>query len=287
MAYFTHQKIINLTWNRSGPIITQVRAYVGLMDNMCGVVQALKIMLRGGCGPPQDNEVRCGCGPSLCGAVWVRVGVDAGLAFQTAKISIKDTIFLGIYVDENINWGQHIEHCRKTLSSGLYPMNAAKRTLGTYHFRILYFCLIHPCISYGNVLCGNSFQNHIRKIETLQKKAIRIITRSSYDEYTTISAHGYLKLADIHDLSIYLFINNFVHHIVPRPLTTMFKYHSEVHGHATRHSDDPRIPIVPTVRRSMNYRGPYMWMNLDDKLKKISSNNSFKCQMKKLTIVEY
>ena len=49
---------------------------------------------------------------------------------------------------------------------------------------------------------------------------------------------GILKLADIHDLSIYLFMSDFVHHI-PRPLETMFKYHSEVHGHATRHSDDP------------------------------------------------
>ena len=100
---------------------------------------------------------------------------------------------------------------------------------------------------------------------------------------------GILKLADIHDLSIYLFMYDVAHHIVPRPLETMFKYHSEVHGHATRHSDDPRIPIVRTelVRRSINYRGPYLWMNLDDKLKKISSKNSFKCQMKKRTIMEY
>ena len=59
----------------SGPIIAQVRAFAGLMAIRavrCGAVRALQIMLRGGCGPPQDNEVRCGCGPSLCGAVWVR-----------------------------------------------------------------------------------------------------------------------------------------------------------------------------------------------------------------------
>ena len=75
--------------------------------------------------------------------------------------------FLGIYIDENMNWGPHIEHCRKKMSSGLYAMNAAKRTLGTDHLRILYFSLIHPYISYGNVLWGKSYQKHIRKIETL------------------------------------------------------------------------------------------------------------------------
>ena len=90
---------------------------------------------------------------------------------------------------------------------------------------------------------------------------------------------GILKLADIHDLSIYLFTYDFVHHLVPRPLVQK----------SLRHSDDPRISIVRTelVRRSKNYRGPNLWMHLDDKLKKISSKNSFKCQMKKRTIMEY
>ena len=120
-----------------------------------------------------------------------------------------------------MNWGPHIEHCRKKISSGLYAMNAAKRTLGTDHLRILYFSLIHPYISYGNVLWGKSYQKHIRKIETLQKKAIRIITKSSYNEHTSplYRRMGILKLADIHDLSIYLFMYDFVHHIVSTSTT--------------------------------------------------------------------
>ena len=119
-----------------------------------------------------------------------------------------------------------LSHCRKKISSGLYAMNAAKRTLGTDHLRKLYFSLIHPYISYGNLLWGKSYQKHIRQIETLQKKAIRIITKSSYNEHTSplYRRMGILKLADIHDLSIYLFMYDFVHYIVPRPLETMFKY---------------------------------------------------------------
>ena len=92
-------------------------------------------------------------------------------------------MLISIYIDENMNWGPHIEHCRKNISSGLYAMNAAKRTLGTDHLRILYFSLIHPYINYGNLLWGMSYQKHIRKIETLQKKAIGIITKSSYHHY--------------------------------------------------------------------------------------------------------
>ena len=117
---------------------------------------------------------------------------------------------------------------------------------GTDHLRILYFILINPYMSYGNVLWGNSHQMHIRKIETLQKKPMRIITKSSYNEHTSPLYRRIffsLKLADIHDLSMYLFMHDF---------------------------EDPRIPLIRTelVRRSMNYRGPYLWMNLDDKLKK-------------------
>ena len=71
---------------------------------------------------------------------------------------VKYTKCLGIYIDENMNCGPHIEHCIKKICSGLYAMNAAKRTRGTDHLRILYFCLIHPYISYGNVLWCKSYK---------------------------------------------------------------------------------------------------------------------------------
>ena len=32
---------------------------------------------------------------------------------------VKYTKFIGIYIDENINWSPHIEHCRKKISSTL------------------------------------------------------------------------------------------------------------------------------------------------------------------------
>ena len=62
----------------SGPIFTQVRAYAGLMGYMCGAVRALKIMLRGGCGPPQDKEVWCGAGAGLACAG--RCGCGPGIS---------------------------------------------------------------------------------------------------------------------------------------------------------------------------------------------------------------
>ena len=71
--------------NLSGPIRTQVRAYAGLMGNMGGAVRALKIMLRCGCRPPQDNAMRCGAGAGLACA-------GRCLKFRPAQISSVYTI---------------------------------------------------------------------------------------------------------------------------------------------------------------------------------------------------
>ena len=63
----------------------------------CGAVRALQIMLRGGCGPPQDNEVRCGAGAGLATAG--RCGCGPGISAR-ADLYNTHTVFLSEVDDE-------------------------------------------------------------------------------------------------------------------------------------------------------------------------------------------
>ena len=76
-------EVQNRTWNKCGPERANHYSSAGLcgLDGLyvqCGAVRALKIMLRGGCGPPQDNEVRCGAGAGLACAG--RCGCGPGIS---------------------------------------------------------------------------------------------------------------------------------------------------------------------------------------------------------------
>ena len=76
-------------------------------------------------------------------------------------------------------WVHHINSCRKKLSHGIHHVQ------GNKYLQTLYYSLVHPYLSYNNLIWGSACQKHLHKLEILQKKAIRIITKSAYNEHTS------------------------------------------------------------------------------------------------------
>ena len=79
------------------------------------------------------------------------------LMFNNEQLErVSHTKFLGLYIDEYLQWNHHISHCAKKISSGLYAINSAKHTLSNENLKILYYSLIHPYLLYGITLWGNT-----------------------------------------------------------------------------------------------------------------------------------
>ena len=74
-----------------------------------------------------------------------------------------------------------------------------------------------------------------------------------------------LKLKDLFEQQVKLFMCDFVNKVLPDPLPGIYEYHGDIHGHETRHSTDPKPPNVNTefIRRSFLYKGPCIWLALD------------------------
>ena len=107
--------------------------------------------------------------------------------------------FLGLTIDNKLTWEYHIRSCKKRISSGLYALNTAKQFVSEAHLRTLYFSLMHSHITYGILLWGTTYQKYLHPLEILQKKAIRIITRSPYNAHTA-ELFKRLNILKFHDL---------------------------------------------------------------------------------------
>ncbi len=70
------------------------------------------------------------------------------------------------------------------LSCSLYAMNTAKHQLPRHTLLMLYYTLIYPHLTYGILLWGTSSETWLKQVEILQKKAVRIITKSTYNDHT-------------------------------------------------------------------------------------------------------
>ena len=55
-----------------------------------------------------------------------------------------------------------------------------------------------------------------------------------------------LKLKDLFEQQVNLFMYDFVNKVLPEPLLGIYEYHGDIHGNETRHLTDPKPPNVNT-----------------------------------------
>ena len=116
---------------------------------------------------------------------------------------MKDFNFLGITIEEHLNWKLHIDKISKKISRAIGIMNKLKQQLPTFILKILYDSLIQCHINYGILAWGFNTTN----IFKLQKKSIRVITKVKYNAHTDplFKNHDILKAQDIFKLNILKF----------------------------------------------------------------------------------
>ena len=181
------------------------------------------------------------------------------------------TQFLGLYIDNKLTWKYHIDFCRKKVACGNYALNMSKRLLSEETLRMVYYSTINPYLIYGNLLWGSSYKCHLNKLVTLQKKAIRAITNSKYNDHTSslFKRLGILKLHDIHEFELAKFAYLNKMNCLPEPINNIFYHNSDVHSYETRQQADIHVKkyITDVARRGFVYKSPLLWTSLPVNIK--------------------
>jgi hypothetical protein len=90
---------------------------------------------------------------------------------------MNSTLFLGLMIDENLNWKQHIEYISNKISSGIFALKLLKSYCDTATLLKAYYGIIYPHFTYGIALWGSASNTHIKRMLILQKRAIRHIAK--------------------------------------------------------------------------------------------------------------
>lgn len=167
--------------------------------------------------------------------------------------------FLGIIFDKYLNWNHHIDMISKKVSRSIGILNRLKRYLPQAVLLTLYNTLILPHFNYGILLWGWKSDGLAR----LQKKAIRVITNSRYNEHTEplFKKLNLLKVTHIsmlHDLKFCYKLQN-----VQLPeyfYNWTLQRQNEIHSYNTRNRNHFQIPIVKHAFAKHNIRNkiPYI-----------------------------
>ena len=116
------------------------------------------------------------------------------------------TKFLGIQIDENITWRDHIDSVIKTCSRNTGIINKLTYFLPSDALYTLYCSLILPYINYGILAWGSACTTFINQLFKIQKRALRIISNSNYrcSTYPLLIKYDALNVKDMYIIYHYI-----------------------------------------------------------------------------------
>ena len=89
--------------------------------------------------------------------------------------NVKSTKFLGVIIDDKLNWNEHITELVKKLASCTGVLNRIKDNVPTRLHKDLYHTLFESHLSYGITVWGRVSQNRLLPLFRAQKKCIRTL----------------------------------------------------------------------------------------------------------------
>ena len=117
---------------------------------------------------------------------------------------VKETMFLGVILDENLTWKQHIANVARKGSKAIGIIYKSRFCLPFSSLRTLYYSLVYPYLIYCVSIWVSTYPKNLNRIVILQKKVIRFISKKPFDAHTDPEFKEFqiLKFADINLLQI-------------------------------------------------------------------------------------
>ena len=112
--------------------------------------------------------------------------------------------FLGLLLDENLNWRYHLSELSRKLARTCGIFFKIRHLLPTNVLVSLYFSLFASFLQYGIIAWGLADDTHTKPIYLLQKKVVRAITFKKFTSPSTpiFSESKILKLYDLFHLKL-------------------------------------------------------------------------------------
>ena len=196
---------------------------------------------------------------------------------KKSEICITSTVkYLGIYIDEELNFKYHITSIVAKISRGVGILYKIKNFLPTSTLLCVYYSHVHTHLSYGIIIWGSTYKSHLEKLTSLQNKAIRAVGGAGWNESSSPLYYKF-KVLKFHDIYKYE-LAKFMHHVQNKTLPTpLLKIFDDVKNDLnlntrSRTQEKLKVPFFKSSRtqKSVKYQGVSLWNSLSLNLKKLS-----------------
>ena len=182
--------------------------------------------------------------------------------------------YLGVLIDQHLNWNFHINLLNSKLSRVVGMLAKIRYYVSKATLRSIYYAIFASQLTYGSQIFGQINNKQFLRLECLQNKAIRIINFAKYRATVNplYKESKILKIADNIKLQNFLLVFSDAKGDLPTALSNTFKLAQESHRYNTRGASQHKmvLPAAKTVvygLRSIKYQSITIWNYLMGKYK--------------------
>ena len=180
---------------------------------------------------------------------------------------VYSTKFLGVIIDHKLNWKDHVANVKSKLHKSLSIMYKVKNFLSECTLKLLYSALLLPYLNYCSEVWGKCCSTVLAPIVILQKRAIRIICKSSNRAHTTLlfKKLELLKFVDIIDFKIGVIMYKANHKLLPRNIQLLFTFNID-NKYKTRQCNKLSVIFARTALKSrcLSIYGVKLWNSIEE-----------------------
>ena len=202
--------------------------------------------------------------------------------------------FLGTTIDGTLNWEKHCTKIANKISRSNGVLNRVKNLLPPSTLKLLYHSFIQPHLLYTLPVWGGCSAQNKKRIVTIQKRAIRTISKAYHTAHTEprMKKLGLLKFDDLYRLQSTLLVHDCIYnHAPPNIRNTLHIAQNPNHNLRNQSSNplDLKVPNLKSRAGSHSFRqiGSGFWNMVPNELRQINQKKRFKTAMKRLTLENY
>ena len=170
--------------------------------------------------------------------------------------------YLGVWIDENLTWRNHRHTVENKITKNIRLLYQGKHYLDEKCLKQIYFAYINAYINYANIAWACTHKTKLKKLQSKQKHALRIIFNQS-KTLPSKSLFLSLNVLNVHQFNIFQSMQ-FMHKIKNKnaPHISLNLFGVPCHVYPTNFSlinfSEPQM-FLKTARFAISARGPILW----------------------------
>ena len=200
--------------------------------------------------------------------------------------NVDHTRSLGIFIDKNLSWKKHITETSKKIASAIGALKQTRKFICQKTAQKIYAALIEPQFDYCSTVWDGISKKLSDKLQKLQNRAARVITRSTYETSATVLLDklGWEQLQTRRKKQKVVTVFKAIHKLTPVYLQNLFTPRST--EYFIRDLENKLYlakPRTEYLKRSFSYSGALLWNDLPKEMRNLSTLSSFKREIHKFT----